>query len=87
MRQAGDGEFGGVQVVGVVFQHLDDGGSVKGDLLAYICPSMMGDGGQGSQSDMAGAVLFDEREDLGQKTLIKWSSAYSIAAKISDTLF
>lgn len=68
MCQAGYDEFGGVQVIGVVFEHLDDGGRVKGDLLTYVCPAMVGDGGQRSESEVAGIVLFDEGEDLCQKT-------------------
>jgi len=66
--QTGDGEFCGVQVIGVVFEHLDDGGRVQRDLLAYVCPSVVGDGGQRPESEVAGVVLFDKRENLCQKT-------------------
>lgn len=60
MCQAGDGEFCGMQVVWEVFEDIDDGGSTESDLLAYIRPSMVGDGGQGPQSEVARVVLFDE---------------------------
>ena len=68
VSQAGDGEFCGVQVIRVVFEDLDDGGSVEGDLLAYVGASVVGDGGQRPESEVAGIVVFDEREDLCQET-------------------
>ena len=49
-----------MQVVWEVFEDIDDGGSTESDLLAYIRPSMVGDGGQGPQSEVARVVLFDE---------------------------
>ena len=72
--QAGDGEFGGVQVVGVVFEDLDDGGSVQRDLLAYVGAPVVGDGGQRPEREVAGIVVFDEGEYFCQETCRQRSS-------------
>ena len=74
--QAGDGEFGGMQVVGMILEYLDDGGSMKGDLLAYVRTTMMGDGGQSPEGEVTGIVMFDEGKDLCQQTCLEWSMAY-----------
>lgn len=68
MCQGADGELGGVQIIGVVFEYLDDGGGVKRNLLAYIAASVVGDGGESPESEMTRIILLDKREDFRQKT-------------------
>lgn len=46
--KTGYSKLSGLQVVGVVLEHLDDSGGVEGDLLANVGATMVGNGGQRS---------------------------------------